>query len=152
MDSKTVHDIEKREEERIRKVIREENAALLSALIQSFQQVIEELHQKQSEGKSVEKEEIKPENREKTVVSLYEQDIYMDLRKMKGVRKQTIELAKIIAESLRRRGPLKLKEIKMELQKYGKDLGSNSTTRMKSIMKICPGIKKAGHGRYVYEN
>ena len=93
MDSKTVHDIEKREEERIRKVIREENAALLSALIQSFQQVIEELHQKQSEGKSVEKEEIKPENREKTVVSLYEQDIYMDLRKMKGVRKQTIKLA-----------------------------------------------------------
>ncbi|MDR6225148.1 Rok-like winged helix domain-containing protein [Desmospora profundinema] len=150
--------LEKELAELIRRVVREENAALLEDLRKELNPHNQLNHLRKVVPKKVVKEERRYEDEPSEMISsrgaphFVEQEILLDFSQTKGVRKNTIETAEIVARCLQKHGgPLRLNQIQDELKKHGKDMGSNVTTRMQAIMKICPAIKKIGRGLYTYQ-
>ncbi|WP_445347058.1 Rok-like winged helix domain-containing protein [Desmospora profundinema] len=147
--------LEKMIENRIRKVIREENALLLSAMntgtshsLQLYLQNHENAFEL-TQGLLTNRE---PEETEEELVEETEEEPpVIDYSQTKGIHKKTIQTAEIVADILREQGELRLVDLRDEVKRRGGDLGANPTIRMKSILKVSPVIKKSGHGRFKYE-
>ncbi|SFS52213.1 hypothetical protein [Marininema halotolerans] len=146
----TTQEVDETMEEKIRRVVRDEQALILStlrngldhALFQylkehGFDEIPEELRAPIGGADADE------EAKDKTPL--------VDPALTKGIHKKTILAAELVAEILRDHGSLRLSHLKEEVEKRGGSLGSNPTILMKSIMKICPAIKKTGRGRFTYE-
>lgn len=142
------HEVERLIAEKVRTIIREENAALLSALAGSINQGLSsylQTHTPLVETKMAETERNKTEQNEKEPPS------FADFAKTKGVQRKTIETAKMVAQCLHEQGPLRLSQLVEEVKKKGGDLGANPSIKMKTIMEIYPAIQKTGHGIYTYQ-
>ncbi|PTX65028.1 hypothetical protein C8P63_101252 [Melghirimyces profundicolus] len=147
-------------EKKIRRVIREENALLLSALNTGISQSLQLYLQNDTSAFKVADEAdetdmnrggLVEETDEDTVGKTEEEPPLIDYSRTKGIHKKTIQTAEIVAECLREQGELRLAELREEVKKRGGNLGANPTILMKTIERISPVIKKTGRGRYTYD-
>ncbi|MDR6226661.1 Rok-like winged helix domain-containing protein [Desmospora profundinema] len=137
-------------ERKIRKVIREENALLLSAMNTGTSHSLQLYLQNQEKAFEL-TEGLVDELDEDAVEEMEEEPPLIDYSQAKGIHKKTIQTAEIVAQTLKERGELRLADLRDEVKKRGGDLGANPTILMKSILRVSPVIKKTGHGRYAYK-
>ncbi|SDW00300.1 hypothetical protein SAMN05444487_10140 [Marininema mesophilum] len=143
-------ELEETMEEKIRKVVRDEQALILSALRNGLDHAL--LHYLTEHGFEEIPEELRAPSRLGTDADeeARDQTPLVDPALTKGIHKKTIQAAELVAQILRDHGSLRLSHLKEEVEKRGGNLGSNPTILMKSIMKICPAVQKTGRGRFTF--
>lgn len=122
-------------------IIREENAVLLSTIILGARNGLQQYLQIRKDDVDFTQEQEEEKDGDISII---------DYEQTKGIRKKTIQTAELVADILREKQVLRLRDLRDEVEKRGGSLGANPTLYMKSILKISPVIKKIGHGRFKY--